>query len=586
MSQVHKARAQAAKARTRLNAIIFTVGAPMIVASMALAFIQYFQGLQWEMPATDNVSAAEMQYFWRDAPTYAFMYLIPVPPFVSFVLLAVLPTDGPLIHAIRQQCTVLMIICTLIMTTMFLLVVFGSPSGRYLGYRGVSCTPGAPIVTEWCYALASIYASWAITFGATAGIFLATGKREPGTPAPTSKAYQRIVLAEMDDFRKEHGVHKFLLLFVFGFPGPFPAYWIERRSIAQGLCFYSPSRWFLGTMWTTTRIFGFIMGGMMILTSGAAAVYLPVPLGRTDSAERFLSDPDVISFFLFGASSIIFMGILPTVRNRRYMRGWLVRVAQNSEEREAMTLSRLIGGISTATAADIATRSFRSVTFDNLSADRAFPKTLDPIHVTDVESTHREPKASSASITMPTLLGSCDAFVSHSHCENHSHKWAALAQWCEEFQAVRNRSPRLWLDTLCLDEKQADQSLKVLPLYLAGCQQLLILFGPEFPKRLWCAVELFTYLKMGATHDRVVVLPLGTWTMDDVSVHINPFDVRLARCSKGNDRQHLLAIIEAGFGDYEAFNQLVRSILQESVFTRAPRVPSALHDPQARVQEA
>ena len=36
------------------------------------------------------------------------------------------------------------------------------------------------------------------------------------------------------------------------------------------------------------------------------------------------------------------------------------------------------------------------------------------------------------------------------------------------------------------------------------------------------------------------------------------FDARLASCFKQEDRDHLLGVIESGFGDFDGFNKIVR----------------------------
>jgi len=51
------------------------------------------------------------------------------------------------------------------------------------------------------------------------------------------------------------------------------------------------------------------------------------------------------------------------------------------------------------------------------------------------------------------------------------------------------------------------------------------------------------------------------------------FDAGKARCFLASDREHLLAVIEAGFGDFYDFNRVARSLLA-----------SRLHDELAGVQ--
>ena len=46
------------------------------------------------------------------------------------------------------------------------------------------------------------------------------------------------------------------------------------------------------------------------------------------------------------------------------------------------------------------------------------------------------------------------------------------------------------------------------------------------------------------------------------------FDAGKARCFLASDREHLLAVIEAGFGDFYDFNRVARSLLARRVLDR------------------
>ena len=52
------------------------------------------------------------------------------------------------------------------------------------------------------------------------------------------------------------------------------------------------------------------------------------------------------------------------------------------------------------------------------------------------------------------------------------------------------------------------------------------------------------------------------------------FDAGKARCSLASDREHLLAVIEAGFGDFHDFNRFTRNLLagrlHDELYHRAP----------------
>ena len=66
---------------------------------------------------------------------------------------------------------------------------------------------------------------------------------------------------------------------------------------------------------------------------------------------------------------------------------------------------------------------------------------------------------------------------------------------------------------------------------------------------------------MGASLERVTILPCGQQTLDAVVQGFNRFDVAQSRCALETDRQRLLGIIEAGFGTFDAFNRTMRCLL-------------------------
>ena len=77
---------------------------------------------------------------------------------------------------------------------------------------------------------------------------------------------------------------------------------------------------------------------------------------------------------------------------------------------------------------------------------------------------------------------------------------------------------------------------------------------------------------MGGTLSRIRVLPIG----DEASAlsnadstearrqwaaqYFGAFDVRHAKCWQRDAEQHLLSVIEAGFGSFDSFNEVVRTV--------------------------
>merc|ERR1712232_860328 len=119
------------------------------------------------------------------------------------------------------------------------------------------------------------------------------------------------------------------------------------------------------------------------------------------------------------------------------------------------------------------------------------------------------PNSELASLTEKGKLGHIDAFVSHSWHDNPQIKWRVLQEWRAEFKRTHEgREPKLWIDKYCVDQNNIDESLACLPVYLAGCKQLLVLCGTTYLKRLWCLIEVVVYAELGASSANLQVLLL------------------------------------------------------------------------------
>ncbi|KAJ1626507.1 hypothetical protein T492DRAFT_878308 [Pavlovales sp. CCMP2436] len=181
------------------------------------------------------------------------------------------------------------------------------------------------------------------------------------------------------------------------------------------------------------------------------------------------------------------------------------------------------------------------------------------------------------------------------------HKWDALQTWRSEFVAQYRREPIIWMgvtllitrasraathpralrvlpyasdvgalrlsldndllaaDRLCIDQKAITESLPLLPVYLAGCNSLLILAGPTYTQRLWCwdkrvcLIEIFVWLEIGGDARETVIYLLA------------------------EDTDWLLSTVDAStLHGVEAFNgRLSRATSRESSFQRAPALQPA-----------
>ena len=119
-----------------------------------------------------------------------------------------------------------------------------------------------------------------------------------------------------------------------------------------------------------------------------------------------------------------------------------------------------------------------------------------------------------AAKSIPARLGEVTAFLSHSWKDEEEvpgAKYTAIAQWAHCQRRETGHEPTLWLvracpakvlvheartntslpppqDKACIDQTNIDQALTCLPIFLAGCQRLLVVVGPTFCRRLWVRV--------------------------------------------------------------------------------------------------
>jgi len=171
-------------------------------------------------------------------------------------------------------------------------------------------------------------------------------------------------------------------------------------------------------------------------------------------------------------------------------------------------------------------------------------------------------------LTEPCVFGECDAFVSHSWHDPMPEKWAALQNWRANFLAENGREPRIWLDKACINQNDIEADLRGLPIFLSGCTELLVLVGPTYLKRLWCILELFTFVHMGGDVSRVKPVQLirdDQEECDRSAIHqsIQAFDAKKCECFCQNDKEKMLTIIMTAFGDMDSFNGVVRKLMLE-----------------------
>jgi len=308
----------------------------------------------------------------------------------------------------------------------------------------------------------------------------------------------------------------------------------------------------LHRVWTIFRLANLGWG-----TAWAVAVVVAYSHGE--------SDPVLPSLAVFAVVSLL-VALLTTKTNRECIHEQLGRLGMHSEANAAALVAAVVGGLPAAQALEKGQRHFSGIAVSSLY--------FEDFTETDL--------ASSTSLNARTSwkgLGQVDAFLSHSWHDPVEPKWTALTTWATGFEEKHDgRSPVIWFDKACIDQSSISESLACLPIFLAGCKKLLIIAGPSYVERLWCVMEIFTFIFMGGELSRVTFLSIGHGgdgaighgDEDHQMTHImdafGAFDANEAKCFIEHDRQRLLGVIESGIGSIDAFNALVRSI-----FIRTPQ---------------
>ena len=112
----------------------------------------------------------------------------------------------------------------------------------------------------------------------------------------------------------------------------------------------------------------------------------------------------------------------------------------------------------------------------------------------------------------------------------------------------------------------------------------MVVAADHLVTRLWCVLEVFTYLRLGH-RTRTVLLPLeqhvagmanghagenghddkGPSAVEMVFERFRTFDVKKAQCFREEERQHLLSVIENGFGELDIFSSIVRQLFSQAL---------------------
>ena len=258
------------------------------------------------------------------------------------------------------------------------------------------------------------------------------------------------------------------------------------------------------------------------------------------------------------------------LRNRGRLHRWLGRLGgRGSEEEEAAAVAALVGGADAEKALANAAELFCCLPASSLVAD-------------DLAGYYPNEKVQAKELrkkVVPAKLGEVTCFVSHSFQDElpdkaPGAKYEAIARWARRHEARTGVEATIWLCKACIDKDNLSVSLACLPVFVAGCQQVLVAAGPTYTGRLWCVMELFTYLRMGGDVQKVEVNMLASPDKDraeaqqELKAQFACFDAAKAKCSSDEDTQRLLGIIEASFGDCRDFNAAAQSLFAERLNER------------------
>ena len=360
------------------------------------------------------------------------------------------------------------------------------------------------------------------------------------------------------------------------------------------------------------------VGAGVLLMTASPDMLLPPYFNATAAspaaiaAEIALTRRELIGWIVAAGYICFIMGFLNGPRMRSRLSSFLARVASTGDAGRAAGVAAMVGKRDPQEVLALARRSITGL-------DYAVLREADFASNADSGLNAKAKRC---------RIGEIDAFLSHSWHDDPHCKWKCLVAWARLFHGQQGRTPILWLDKACLIQSaDLDAQLACLPVFLSGCRQLVVLAGPTFTERIWCILEVYTFMRMGGTADRMVLLPVvsasevsGGVTKAAAEVEVPPhtrgvkdddeaaggggmvetfyledearqphatpfahapgtdeeaahdrqlayilgrfqrFDVAEAKASREEDRQHLLGVIELGFGDLSVFNTLVRHL--------------------------
>ena len=240
---------------------------------------------------------------------------------------------------------------------------------------------------------------------------------------------------------------------------------------------------------------------------GPSNVTIPGPPNVTTPSDGPSDDgwsraqTDIVLYGMLRAAYILLHGIFCLAPMRRRVQAWLgsscLPLCGNDEVSSLTTVGGLLGpGHEPAAALRLARDRFRAVPADGIT------------HARMLRARHDGSQLPLTALAWPTPLGACDAFISHAWLDCPGRRFEALARWHSTFRQVHQRRALVWLDQFCIDASSVRADLACIGSFIAGCRQFVLLASPSYATRLWCVLELVTFLEMGGKISDVLVVPL------------------------------------------------------------------------------
>ena len=328
----------------------------------------------------------------------------------------------------------------------------------------------------------------------------------------------------------------------------------EMKKLQQKLAPMPPRRQLL-RLWLAFRLAAF---GIAIFFLAAG----PIEHFLKDPYEDLMGSRGPVPEGIISASWLI-TSLVFTPANRGRFVAWLGGLgksdkAKHENEAAAAALAALVNNLSAAEAFKRGKELFRKLPFAKLTPED-LPRTSKVLGgSTNGMSAAAQPTKELFEKTEKADLHKVDAFISHSWSDDGDARYDQIKKWAD------GRDVSIWLDKACLDQSDITTSLAGLPVFLAGCEKLLVLAGPTYASRLWCVMEIFVFLRMGGDQEENMVVRLLSGT-DDVARALLKFDAGKAETFDPNDRERLWAVIEAAFGTFGPFNKIVRAMFDKKL---------------------